>query len=75
MKGVVASSDIGVLRGQCLDDLDIDIEIYDYSPELIVYENTAAERANKAYIAMCFAACAQLQVSLIGPASPSNVGA
>ena len=44
LKGVVASSDIGVLRGQCLDDLDIDIEIYDYSPELIVYENSAAER-------------------------------
>lgn len=49
LAGVIAANSSGVLAGQCLDDLDIDIEVYNYSPDLLVCEAVATEGVHRVH--------------------------
>ncbi len=49
LRGVNTVEKTGLLPGQCLDDLDIDIDVYDYSPELLLCEDRAAEAEHRLY--------------------------
>ena len=43
LAGVTVMPGDGKLPGQCLDDLDIDIDVYQYTPDLLVCEDAAAD--------------------------------
>ncbi len=49
LRGVNAVENTGVLAGQCLDDIDIDIEVYDYSPELLLSVDLAGKGEHRLY--------------------------